>query len=358
MLTTTAKAKAEENTKWRSTRVIKRFVTEEEMQAERIRRLDAKEAEIIEEEHEQDRRRDAAMAKATAKLAKEAQDTIDIEAMLKKVPAAARQNKSGAKTKAKKAIASYFPIADNDDDLEESVTEIAKLRYFEKTNDTVAYFEGLKILPGGATKLISLLRPSWVKDRFDPKFVRLVVVAGQRQHTMKVWVDIPVGNREEDNLPPSALLAWCWVKYPQKDLDGCLFRSFASACYQIGELHLGEQVACAAIRSLTLPARQQLEQLVSVVEKHHPTYKPQKYMKRHVAAKLNVLEDISPGPTVVVPLGMDGGVAHAVTIAGQLLFDSTCERVLILSLDALNWVCTADNGYAKVYMAVRFKETK
>ena len=117
-------------------------------------------------------------------------------------------------------------------------------------------------------------------------------------------------------------------------------------------------MASATIASLKLPAKQQLEQLISVVEKHHPTYKPQKYMKKHVAAKLNVLEDISSGPTVVVPLGMDGGVNHAVTIAGRLIFDSTCKRVLILSLEALNWVCQTDNGYVRVYMAVRFVEQK
>ena len=47
MLTTMAKAKAEENTKWHSTHVIKWFVTEEEIEVEKQRRLAEKDAETI-----------------------------------------------------------------------------------------------------------------------------------------------------------------------------------------------------------------------------------------------------------------------------------------------------------------------
>ena len=100
--------------------------------------------------------------------------------------------------------------------------------------------------------------------------------------------------------------------------------------FRIGELQLAEKVACATKKSLTLPGRQQLDQLTSVVMEHDATYTVTKYFKRHDADKLNILEDISPLPTVVIPLGTDGGVAHAITIIDRLIFDSTCERVLIL----------------------------
>ena len=134
------------------------------------------------------------------------------------------------------------------------------------------------------------------------------------------------------------ILEWCWVKYPWKDLGGCLFRGFASALYQIGDLQLAQKVACATIRSLTLPARQQLEQLISVVRQYDATYIVTIFFKRKHAETLNALEDILPLQTVVVPLGMDGGVAHAITIVDRFIFNSACEHVLILSQEALNWV--------------------
>ena len=132
------------------------------------------------------------------------------------------------------------------------------------------------------------------------------------------------------------------------------FQGFGSASYHIGELKLAQKVADATIRSLTLPARQQLEKLILVVSTHDATYSIKKYMKRNHTEQLHVLEDISACPTVVVPLGMNGGVAHVIMIVNRHIFDSTCEHELILSLETLNWLCTNDNGYAKVYMAVHF----
>ena len=63
-LTTQAKEKAKENREWRSNRVIKRFVTDEEKWAELERRQDEKEALVIQEEKEEDDRREAVIAKA------------------------------------------------------------------------------------------------------------------------------------------------------------------------------------------------------------------------------------------------------------------------------------------------------
>ena len=47
-------------------------------------------------------------------------------------------------------------------------------------------------------------------------------------------------------------------------------------------------------------------------------------------------------------------MAHTITVVNHLIFYSTCEHILKLLLEALNWLCANDNGYAKVYMAVCF----
>jgi hypothetical protein len=55
---------------------------------------------------------------------------------------------------------------------------------------------------------------------------------------------------------------------------------------------------------------------------------------------------------VVVPLGADGGVGHAITIVGPYIFDSTQKHALKLERKSLDWCCSNDGGYARVYMAV------
>ena len=57
---------------------------------------------------------------------------------------------------------------------------------------------------------------------------------------------------------------------------------------------------------------------------------------------------------LVIPLGGDGGVGHAITIVGNLIFDSTQTRALKLGKKALDWCCANDHGFESVYMAIRF----
>ena len=111
------------------------------------------------------------------------------------------------------SIDAYFPNEEDDDPPDQDVTEIAKLRYFPKAVGTVAYFEGLQILKGNATKLIPRLNPLWLRNVFHPKFVRLVMEAASFKKTMGKWISVPIGNREDDNLPPPSILDWRWVKY-------------------------------------------------------------------------------------------------------------------------------------------------
>jgi hypothetical protein len=56
----------------------------------------------------------------------------------------------------------------------------------------------------------------------------------------------------------------------------------------------------------------------------------------------------------VVPLGHDGGIGHAISIVGDLIFDSTQTHALQFCKEALDWCCANNRGFQGVYMAVSF----
>jgi hypothetical protein len=45
------------------------------------------------------------------------------------------------------------------------------------------------------------------------------------------------------------------------------------------------------------------------------------------------------GSGEVIPLGGDGGIGHAITIVGDLIFDSTQTHALKLGKNTLDWCC-------------------
>jgi hypothetical protein len=57
---------------------------------------------------------------------------------------------------------------------------------------------------------------------------------------------------------------------------------------------------------------------------------------------------------VVIPLGGDGGIGHAITINGNLIFDSTQRHALKLRKNSLDWCCANDHGFESIYMAIKF----
>jgi hypothetical protein len=59
-------------------------------------------------------------------------------------------------------------------------------------------------------------------------------------------------------------------------------------------------------------------------------------------------------PTLVITMGIDGSVGHAVTIVDNLIFDSTQRRAMKLSIKLLNWIC-GSGGIHGVIEAVRFE---
>ena len=66
-----------------------------------------------------------------------------------------------------------------------------------------------------------------------------------------------------------------------------------------------------------------------------------------------LIRDKTPFPTVVIPIGKDKGVGHAVCVVDNLIFDSTQKFALRLSQESFGFVCGSE-GCDGVYLAVRF----
>jgi len=223
------------------------------------------------------------------------------------------------------------------------------------TINTRPWYEALIIKANGKNE-VQLVTDRWVEDVFEPKFVEIVRRAAVLPSTKGMWVDVPVGSAQNDpnDKCPFHLLTKVKVKFNQGAAATCLYFSFASALHYLKDYSLANRVASGALKHCHLAGQSQFDYLVDLVTKHSTNYQVKKYLKKSRACGLDLLKDKSNSPTVVVPLGCDGGVEHAVTVSGDLVFDSTQDMALILSNETLNWICSTESGYSCVYMAVRF----
>ena len=201
---------------------------------------------------------------------------------------------------------------------------------------------------------------TWVQDVLERKFVEIVNRAAVLPSTKGMWVDVPVGSARNDpnDKCPVHLLTKVKVKFNQGVAATCLYFSFASALQYLKDYSLANRVASGVLKHCHLAGKSQFDYLVDLVTKHSTNHKVKKYLMKGRACGLDLLKDKSKSPTVVVPLGCDGGVKHAVTVSGDLVFDSTQDMALILSNETLNWICSTESGYSRVYMAVRFMDIK
>jgi len=60
------------------------------------------------------------------------------------------------------------------------------------------------------------------------------------------------------------------------------------------------------------------------------------------AAYFDVLSNISEFPMVLALEAINGGMQHAITIIGKLIFDSNSEQALPLTKKSLDYCCSSD----------------
>jgi hypothetical protein len=199
------------------------------------------------------------------------------------------------------------------------------------------------------------LTPSFVHANFPEAFIKIVVSYGK--YKQPKFFPIPpgaprtVGNHEmlDERFPI--------VKYMQQGESTCLFSSFASALHYIG---LKETAAEIASEASEWSANQvggifNWNALLHLMKRSCAWLQPRK-IKGNM---FDVLKDASEYPTLLQLKAKDGGIQHAITVVGGLIFDSNCERAIPLNKKSLDYCCSTDNQqgcYQQVYHGYRFVE--
>jgi hypothetical protein len=103
------------------------------------------------------------------------------------------------------------------------------------------------------------------------------------------------------------------------------------------------------------PVDKQLNKLGSITQEKERELLVTKWMTRKRLGKLDLKAETSHSwALVVILLGGDGGIGHAITIVGDLIFDSTQSHALKLGKNSLDWWCANDHGFESIYMAIKF----
>ncbi len=307
------------------------------------------------------------LLKATARESMP-QTKRDIERCMDILPATWKKSaRRNVINRVKEELNEIWPISDATEVTDREVTELIKIRYLPR-NDQVgvpmAQYHALQMTtePGEEegktirkTVLLKRLNPAWMSQRFDPKFLQMVRTASARRGSYMKWIYVPVGDAREDDKPPSDLVTKFSVHYTQRNHDTCLFKSVASALHHLHKQQIASVISSMATKYMYTPVDDQLNILASVAQERDCELLVTKWMTRKRVETLDLKTATSHHwALVVIPLGGDGGIGHAITIVGDLIFDSTQTHALKLGKNTLDWCCANDHGFASIYMAIKF----
>ena len=250
------------------------------------------------------------------------------------------------------------------------VTQICALQYIPRNPKTsfryphgmVAYMNAKKMVKGpGAhgkptTRVVNPpLTMEWVRFCFKPAYIRLVMKYPREWHRVEIG---NAGAHSED--PPEKYLTPIRVAYPQGENHRCLFLCLASALHYI---NLTDEAAGIAEASTSAEhtsgskgvaaLRLSMELLAPIVGR--PTLFNTGHKKKQRVLSVPDVFEYTPFPTVLIPIGADGSVNHAVCLVDDLIFDSTLTYALKCTPESMDWICTGQcGGFVGVQQAIRF----
>jgi hypothetical protein len=147
------------------------------------------------------------------------------------------------------------------------------------------------------------------------------------------------------------------TKYLQEGASTCLFSSFASALHYV-KLEETAGIIASFANSFSAESNNGVtcwKKLLDIMKDRLPWLQPQK-IKGKV---FDIFTNVSPYPTVMTLEANDGGIQHAITVVGKIVFDSNCARGLPLTTETLDYCCSTDtrlSSYKRVYKGYRFME--
>ena len=212
-------------------------------------------------------------------------------------------------------------------------------------------------------KLVSKpkLNPERLRDRFIEKYLDSVRSMWDEDKKRKagaknskpLWVQVPVGNSYSHGIPEHVKTTEK-VRFFQKNSRTCMIQSFASACYYLGWRNSANKLSTIKHQFIDQPFQIQIALLQQEILKRIPELSG-KFEIFQDDKRLDIFGNKSRNPTLVVPVGSDGGTQHAITVVDNLIFDSNVEVALRLCQDSLDWCTNAPRGFHPVHYAIRFQ---
>ena len=128
------------------------------------------------------------------------------------------------------------------------------------------------------------------------------------------------------------------VHYTQKINDTRLLKGFASALHYLKKPGLGCYFSQVATQYVDTPLDEQMMRLCKAACARDPNILISEWLTKKRVEKIDVFTATDPRwALVVVPLGCDGGIGHAIIVVGDYIFDSTQTHALKLDKKSLDW---------------------
>jgi hypothetical protein len=180
---------------------------------------------------------------------------------------------------------------------------------------------------------IEKLDTDWVTDNFEPVYIQQCIAKGSHKTN---FLKIPPGAPRSD-LPPFMTRSAPALLYVQgHDKRLCMVLSLASALHFLGLTELAKVVKREGSRLENHVFQPQ--KIVELMQDHARWLTPTRLRPKDSSSVLDEKSKV-PYPKMIVLQANDGGTEHAVTICGNLVFDSTCPHALPLNRATLNWCC-------------------
>ena len=196
----------------------------------------------------------------------------------------------------------------------------------------------------------------WMRYCFKPEYIKLLM-----KHP-KVWHRVEIGSPDAHyDDPPPSYVTKVRVAYQQGDKHRCLFLSLASALHYIGLSEEALKLADASIGKELIPVSEAIAALRTSMEVMAPMLgRPTLFNTARTGRKRRDLSIVdlwkyTPYPTVLIPIGSDGSVNHAVCVVDDLIFDSTLPYALECRQESMDWICSGKHGgFVGIRQALRF----
>lgn len=202
-------------------------------------------------------------------------------------------------------------------------------------------------------KFMVARREDNVQEKYDQ---RLIDLARKYEN---MWVGNSPGDPGEGNPPPTDISTKIPIVYQQHGKPFCLMYSFASALFYCGFKLEANVLSSLAETFSEFHFEVAVERLIDLMKNLLPQIgRPTIYQRRTKSGVLrlltmdDVLDYISPHPTLIFPLIAGTNVSHAFCVVDDLIFDSITPFALHLRKESINWIF--NDRQIKISLALRF----